>query len=363
MEFDALTISRRADGTGILATSFIGDFSGQGTISSASNGISGTFTATNDEGATEYSGTFAGSFFGPAAEELGAVASGSSATGEFFTATLAGDRYPDLAAGVTLAGQTELLISQGPSVSSETGGTLLSFVSGGYNLEYDPATDSYLIYDDDLSPSVVGEELTFGGSERAPGRDTPDFDFYVITNGLEEKEFAVFDGSDAEVTLTYANFGRLITTQGNGIGGIADQHADYFGFGLVTPYHQVPRTGLATYSGSLYGHITGGTELGAEIYGSSAFGFDFAASDFIAILTVNTDNGVGGDLELGEFIFEGQDVPYGNGFFGSIDIGADEGSLFGQFYGDTAQELLAAFSIYDATNDQTYVGITGAVQD
>jgi hypothetical protein len=158
-----------------------GSWTGTATIAAAANAFSGNFAM---DGTKDYSGTLAGKFFGPAAEEVAAAVNTTASDGSILVGTLYGARGADVSAS-----QTKLL--------DLTTTTVLNGMSGQYyirpnlspreaagndsNIEvtYDPVAGSY-VFQSKSSGNLSGIPLSIAvqKADRVAADSDARFDVY-----------------------------------------------------------------------------------------------------------------------------------------------------------------------------------------
>jgi hypothetical protein len=312
-----------------------GNFNLAATLASAANAFNGTINLT---GLANYSGSLAGRFFGPAADEVGARFSITSPGGGVGAGTLVGVKdanavLPDAPVPLLdLGGPTELA-----SASAVVGtGANIGFLQ---SVNFDPVANRYVMR---FNPNTTGDgptnDLTLAFANRDTAASTAEGSVYRGTFlGTDYVAFISQPGStNPRIALTYTSYSTFA---------VRDTRVRYYNHhGIATPDVQMPRTGNATYNGVITGFGTVTSDVGSvtdyNLAGTGTLTASFGSSSFVSDLAINgrsTDTNALRDF--GSFNFTGN-------ILGSrLNAGVNGRSLAGQFYGPGAAELAALFNI------------------
>lgn len=324
-----------------------GYFSASGNLSSNANSFAGTMNLDLFGG---YSGTMAGGFFGPNAEEVAAVWKASSANGGAATGTFVGGRDDSLrsdARGITeLPQPTDLTYFE--DQSSIRNGSI-------QKITYDPSAQTYSVelLDEHLS-NAAPYILRYGPNNLVTGSSDASFDAFTVNGQSISGQPIVYsvhqlklNKSNPTLALTYASLAEIKTNLNTGSGTNNDRN--YVAFGISTPVYQVPRGGSGTFEGVALGSGTreirsayGSNVEQYDLSGTFVFNADFANSSFASILNLNGKNlSSGADYAFKTYDFTG--AISGNKF-----STADNSRTFaGGFFGPNAAELGGQFQVLD----------------
>jgi hypothetical protein len=324
------------------------------------------------DGTTDYSGTLTGRFFGPAAEEVGAVIQASSAGGAMVVGNLVGPRGSGAGASQTpllnLPGPTAVAGSDGqfnftPSLSP----SYSTVLNSGMEITYDPVGKTYRFKSPSPgNPGPVAIDRTLTEVQRNAAASNATFTAYQGT-GFTARMYNP-GPSNPQLVLSYTSFAEIIedtTNQGRAV-----TSAHYIPFGGQTPNFQVPTTGSATYSGVVYGsgdHNSLAND--AALAGTSTFNVNFATNAANMQLSVTaTDKITGTVMNMGNLGYTGTlggSCPGGcnrNTFQLSIDpvaVPGGTGQMNGQFNGPNAAEYGASFRFdIPGANGGNFAGVT-----
>ena len=340
LEISGQTSSFNFLGDGISGAESLGEVSASGAIIADENRFAGTFTA--KAGASDtYTGDMTGSFFGPAAEDIGGTLYGASGS-LYYSLAFAGYGLPETAAGDTLANlkgvtrfrtvRTTISLPRSELLNPPLGETIL----------YNADTGTYTV----PSRPNPGLTLAIGSANRAADKDAGDLRAYAgtaeVAGTMIDYSVGVFDGDADDIELTYASFMRVFTHRDGDSG---SDGLEYIGFGSFTPPDQLPRSGSATYAGRLFGDIDDGSKLIASLTGRSDLTANFGTGELTASLFPTRVAPDGGLTTLGRYDFAGSIDAFTAAFTGAWNLGT--GSLAGRFYGNAAQEYTAVFNIKD----------------
>lgn len=351
---DMITLSQRADGSGLPTIAF-NSLTGTGLLTSSNRYFGGDFTFSTNEGAEIYQGTLDGEFYGPSAQAIGGTLYGSAGGDSFVSAAFSGAQIADVDVGDALDSLTGLNhfygvgLSTNYSYKTSTGGPF-PFVS------YDKDTGTYVFRSFEARYYAGQGSLQLMPADREPSLDDADFEYYVTGSGADQLQIGIFGGTVDGTELTYTSFARVRGFVDNG----SQPVRDYVSFGSATPVHQIPTSGSANYSGRVFGEQRDDTTILASIVGTSTMAVDFGTQALTATLNLSFD--LGGPI--GSYDFNGQVNNYSGGFNASgVWVTPGASNMHGLFYGDSAQEYAATFSIDDSPNDVIYDGIAIGAQD
>lgn len=353
LDFSGKTADFTVDGNGVHYTDRNGELTGTATISSDTKAFAGTFEITTGASGT-YTGDIDGSFYGPEANEIGGLFYGANGS-LYYSLAFAGFALPEVSANDTLdglTGQTRLesvrRIAELPDPTPEFEEEPI-----GEHITYDADTQTYSVFD------MLGDS-GFGPANRTPSKDTADTVAYGaaerLVDGKATYEINLFDGEADGIELTYASFMRVLETETDLDGSIVGKRAIYYAFGKATPPDHLPRTGTASYSGSLFGDVTDGTEILSALVGTSSLDVDFARQSLTASLTPVATNLDGVAENFGTFSFSGLIDSFTATFDAALNGGS--GSMAGRFFGSEAQEFGATFGIRLEDRDLDLEGVT-----
>jgi hypothetical protein len=298
--------------------------SGSGTISSGAN----AFTASMQfDAAHTYSGTVKGGFYGPTAQEFGAVFTASDATGNRASGALFGALDPLIlspsATLTTLATPTALTIVEplGGSSYGPRGITQNSAMPHSYEIHFSNF-GAALHFDEDVVASTA-RYIVLGS---------------VTDSGTIYSGKMLKAGADNPlIALTYTSFADFSVAR-SGLPG----DRTFTPFGLATTAANRPRAGMAYYSGVIAG--VGGSHsrpVNYDLSGTSSLSANFGTDTFwITLNPVGTPSDGGADVVFNPLIFTGAISTDGN------MAGADNTNgrnFLGQFFGPNAQEFGGVF--------------------
>ncbi len=344
-----------------------GTFSGSGTISSSANSFSGSF---NFDGLGTYTGTMAGAFFGPGAEEVAATWRASDGSG-FAAGTFVGGK--DASVGTSTLGILQLTAPTNLTFFEDDSTHRLGAIT---RVNYDPATQTYTLtlQDRGLSTPPIAT-VALSGATRDAANSTTSFDAHSgsisINRGQGAETFNYtarllnLGATNPTITLTYSGLGSFVMPVDT-LRNFTDRH--YFAYGVPTPSFAVPRSGSATYSGIALG--TGSVEVRQggnstqsffDLTGTNQFMANFANGSFTSTLSLRgTNQATSATTSFSPYVFNGSISR--NGF-----TTAQNGrTMIGSFFGPNAEEMGAWFEIFDAVigagpGDTTLTDFYGAV--
>lgn len=300
-----------------------GSFTGSATLSSNANSFAGNLSLALFGG---YNGALTGHFYGPAADEVGAAAALTDASGEAAAVSLVGGKGSStLAAGRVLAA---------PDVSGDA--------ASGYSVTGLPGMSETLV----LLTAADREAIT----------SDVGFDVYRKTLAAGTVQARIYDAGKGPLALSYASFAELATLASDATAG-SDPQRWYLPFGQRTTADQMPRTGTASYAGQVFGTGT----VGAASYtlgGTSSFAVDFARASASGRLAI-TGIGAAGTRDFGSLGFTGAGIS-ANGFTGALSGSGGSGTLTGWFFGPQAQEIGARFDTVQTFSNGDKAVLNGA---
>lgn len=328
-------------------------FAGSGQLGSG-NSFSGTF-GLSDFGT--YAGNMDGRFYGPQAQEVGAVWYASGTNGQVATGTLTGRSGGAAGSNLTLtnlavdqtfvAPTSEIGYNLSPSGqlnSADTGGmsgTNLAFKAGGT-----------FIYSDFFDGDIV-----FGPETKNSAASNARFTVYDTTgaNGVKYRLTLYNPGSgNDELALTYVSFGRWQRTQGPDINGGFGTRDISFVWGLRTDPTLLPRVGAGHYTGVLYG-TAADLDAGGDLYsltGTSRFDVDFQHLTLTGSLSpIGTDTVTGAKHDFGTYQFSFGTVSPTDATIGAYIVDSSNnqlGTFAGSLYGPKASEIGGVFRFQSA---------------
>jgi hypothetical protein len=306
-------------------------FTGLATISSDAS-FAGTFHffATNE---------FAGRFYGPGAEELGAVF-WSDDPDNHFEGTIVGQRADSVTPINFLL--TDLVADQD-----------FPMVRGIYDnqgrLGY--TTDGTYSYINDITQR--DQAPVFTQADRVDALSTPDYTVYRTSlDGSEyQLRLATAGNSNSLIQLHYASFGEFSVLAGPAVSTTAGPFApmvdnQYFAYGLVPSFGVISPSGTGHYSGIVLGRAVNVVDMW-DVSGTSDFSLNFQNGEVSAILKmagVSTNGGA--VLTMPDLSMQDGFVDRQTGALrGSIVLAADNpgggvlGLFGGQLYGPSGEEL------------------------
>jgi hypothetical protein len=357
-----------------------GNWTGNATLSSSANAFAGTFAM---DGTTDYSGSLTGRFFGPAAEEVGAVIQASAASGPIAIGSLVGARGAGAGASQTglldLTTATALLGSDAQfNTTPALSPTQATILNAGIAITYDPVAKTYQFKSSGPGgPGPVPLDRTLSEANRNAAGSNATFTAYQGT-GFTARLFNP-GPTNPRIALTYTSFAEIVEDVTHDGRATNSQH--YVAFGGQTPNFQVPTTGSASYSGVVYGSGRNGLVSNeASLSGTSKFNVNFATNAASMLLDlVATDKVSGVAQDLADITFSGTlggFCPGGcnrNTFGLPIDpvaLPGGSGTMSGQFNGPNAAEFAATFKFDlpasvpgNASSASTFAGATVGKKD
>ncbi|NKJ03019.1 hypothetical protein FHW92_005130 [Novosphingobium sp. SG707] len=346
------------------------NWSGQGTIASSSNAISGTMRTSPNAVSpypTSLTGTFTGRFYGPSADEVGAafsltgsdgleLAAVGTLTGRQTTATgITGTGaafYSLSGGGTTPVGDLRYFVDSTKTFTSAyttigAGGNYITFVknaNGSYNLS-DTVSSAPLNFD---STNVISQNAVFTNYKTS------------VASGYPTDELTLFNPGAGNTTLalTYVSYGQWRSTSAS------TQVSDRaFIYGQLTGTGLMPTTGSATYTGIASGRGVGATSStdAYTLSGTSRFDVNFGTASLTSSVSgtlLNTTTNA--STALGTVSFSGN---ISNGAFTATTApsASVSGQMAGAFFGPTASEVGAVFTLANNSGAMPYTIVGAAV--
>lgn len=319
-----------------------GTLSGTGAIASSANSFSGSL---GFNGIGNYTGNFSGQFYGPGADELGAVFTAADGS-DRAVGTLIGKRDAALAAGQKslneLSGPTVLKGARASKISGPWPGPVSGLDMGGAEVDYDPTTKTYNFYNLDTSGVRVGSPVQLAQSNVVSAQSDASRTSYLRIEGGVTTAGYIFNSGAAnpELALSYTSFANLTVTTASNVTRLFPV------FGIVTPLAGRPIAGTANYSGIAVGYGTANA-IGYQgsVSGTSTLMANFARNEVTFSVVLAADDP--GRTSIGTFSYAGSIA--NNGFFSPAL------AFQGDFLGPNAQEFGAAFQIGGNSSDPTTI--------
>jgi len=330
-------------------------FSGRGDLSASTGQFSGTFNMAfakygvdsigNDEG------TLSGRFYGPGAAELGASFSAVRPFGEVIVGTILGRKDENIAGlnrDIIDIDYNQDFLGQANGVTfaiNDVDGTAprnSAFAPFLVGLRYDAVEKSYTTYGDFefIRSPFTADQLVEG---------TPQFIIY--DQGFGSKLYLYRTGNEnPDIALSYASFAILEHTQSSftqdGVGQPSRIRRAFLPYGIETKI--MPKTGSATYSGLIYGNAVSDKRV-YDLSGESSIAVDFGSGSVTGTLNpIGTETESLTVYDFGNFNFTATNNSASNAYNGKF-LGAsglaDNGYIFGLFFGPEADETVATFNI------------------
>ncbi|WP_416907673.1 MAG: beta strand repeat-containing protein [Polymorphobacter sp.] len=343
--------------SGVTPQTASGTLTGTATLSASSNAFDGSVTLT---GLGNYSGALSGSFFGPAAEEVGGGFSASDGAGRL-VGSFVGERDDSI-----LAAGTPLLELPSPSSFEVFGllsGSLATSNFDGQSIVYSPDTGAYRLAVDagelqrlGLDPGLA---TAFTAANRVAGESNASFTVNrVVEPGTgSDKRITgrLFNAGAGNTTLalTYTSFIDVVVQevdlQGQLLGNASTMAVP---FGVVTPPAALPRSGTATYNGVAFARGVVVSSVNLEVSGTTSLVANFGDNSFTASVALPN---VGAVQNVAPFNFAGFIAT--NGFVGNGTVSVPEGQVgnsgtfIGRFFGPAADEFGAVFDAFRSGPD------------
>lgn len=332
-------------------------FSANGTLSSSSNSFTGVFSL---EDFGRFTGTMEGRFYGPAAEEVGAVIKATYTT-DLLVATLTGRRgagapantkFNDLSTNINQPAldNSELFSANAARISTTLTGTSGSNNTGTFS-NGSRSADPLTVFFDSGSRSY-----TVIQSDRTSSFFPPSYD---LSLGTTSENFGagaqtINPPNGASMPLTYSRVGNWLLREAAAGGN--RYRIENFVYGIATPDASLPRTGTGNYRILLSGNFADSDFPNmSRANGTGVLEANFASGTLSGVGSVDfsedyTMAGRAAGSVRGSFDLNAQLASAANAFTGTINLnglGSYTGSLNGRFYGPNADEVGGAFSVSD----------------
>ena len=319
-----LLFSEYYDFSGRQRETATGSLSGSGKIASGTNRFSGSL---NFDGIGDYTGTFSGQFYGPAAQQLGGIFTASNGANRAAGAFTGKQDSSILDAEQTLAGLTSVTTLGAFAVNGTYGGI------EEQSIVYDPASGTYTLSLFDPYGSNAPIPFEISRQDIIAGNSDASRTWYERAGDRAVSGYLFNPGAaNPTLALTYTSFADLVGTTDSA----GPQHY-YLVYGIQTPASLLPRSGVASYSGIARG--TAETRPGGysgPVSGTSRLMADFAEGTATLSLQLRADNPE--RSPIGDFAMEG--FIANNGFYGG------SGGVFrGNFFGPKADEFGAIWTV------------------
>ncbi len=328
-----------------------------GQLSSVENAFQGRF---NYAGRERFSvaGQVQGRFYGPGAGELGATFSAEDISGTMLTGTILGRQ--DL--GVTTAPLT-LLDNQARMFFTNHAYVLYfrdngSIAVEGAALQF-PNSFGRLNFNEDGSvqldqiSSMTYPKPIFLASDKVAEESNAQVSTYRSTQPDGQYRLILNNpgSSNADVALTYANFGRWDWRATDGDGERVSNI--WFTYGIPPAQGTLPREGTAEYAMTIRGSgVMFATGSEYTLSGDASLNVDFAQMRVSGgINPIATASVPAPPVELSPVTFAG-DLSDGYGFSSWLSErpGYADGSVTGGLYGPHGEEAIASFEMFKRTN-------------
>ena len=331
----------------------VGAYHGAAQLSSTANHFAGDFAM--DDG-RRFTGEWEGRFYGPNAQEVGAVWHLTADNGEVASGYLIGREDPD---GTFVNNSVDpLLFSETfthrfsqlgfEDLGDGTTGPDATLFRSSADLAFD-ASDRSFTYRD----TAAGIETYVGADDIVAAETTSALTVYQVTgsDGITYRLTLNKPGaSNPVIALSYASFGHWQQVQSPD----ADRIDRWFAWGVRTNGLQIP-TGTGTFEGIILGTAT---RFGAgpiyDLGGTASFAMDFGASSFTGSLhPVGTSMADGSTRDFGSFNFDRGAIDADAGLTADIVNGTNGylGFFEGALYGPNATEVGGSFGMQTETTN------------
>ncbi len=324
-----------------------GNFTGTATLAGGASAFSGDF---NLSGVGNFTGNWLGRFYGPAADEVGAVFRAASSNGSVATGTLAGAKNDAiLGSGRGLADLESTTTLKGASMMTYTSrfdSFLRSMINSFVDVTYDPVAKTYAFTT--ASSGNVGEaqpvNMTFAPGDIDTSRSEAGYTFY--RKGDATGKLLNLGPSNPVVQLTYTSFADVTMPATSN----AAATRSFAYYGSLTSPALIPKAGTGRYDGVLMGRgVYPVMARDVEVSGTSRFDIDFGTGSWTAALAIVARDPVSGQsANVGTFNFvntTGNDLWFNNINGRSANGMAHGGFLAGKFFGPNANEIGASFEV------------------
>ena len=232
--------------------------------------------------------------------------------------------------------------SETDTIAASANVTAASSSSHPLTFSYDLASNSYTV-------STQGRSQTFAPSTRTSA--TGGIAVYALTSGTTADRLTIETASVTGYAATSPQYSGLGYWQHTVTGSASsDVSVDFFVYGLSSAASAVPRTGSAAYATSVYGLVS---PIGSEarfFQGTGRMDVDFV-DGLLTTRAALSETGIVSQTNYGSGAAingSGSLSSSANAFSGSVVYtglnNKSNGTLTGQFYGPTAQELGASFA-------------------
>ncbi len=304
-------------------------------------------------------GTIEGQFYGPSAQELGAVFSASNKDGSTVTGGMTG--YLEQQGSKVNLTLTNLVTSQ--LFYSQEANLSIHYVPGGTDQsgtttmtsQFTDQTSGNLQYGPGRSDLPGG---AYTVAYQVPSSD-PNFTSYKKTINGQDTYLDLFKvgSANTKLALTYLSFGHWSSTQTSGPNSQLDEV--YFVYGLETPARLLSaRTGVARYDGYVYGAgATHSASTRYDVTGTAYFDVNFTNQSYSgALQLMGKTVGGGGNVNFGTVDFSGPLAAWTSDT--SVELmqgGQNVGVLTTRFYGPNGEEIGGPFEAHIPTVDMTNI--------
>ena len=331
----------------------LGSFTGTGKLGSAANTLAGTLSVT---GATAYAGSWKGSLYGPAANEVGAVFTANGADGSNITGVMTGGQNANIVNPVTtlltLTGTTSFstdlsayafVRTVSPPGQTESGaGAAFTYDATAKTYTYNGGTNNFTFFTPlnvVLSPANID---TKNSTTTFAAYATPTVTARIFNSGV----------NNPTLQLSYVSFADIMQTGPNAFTQSTYPVDNFLTFGLTTTATSVPTTGSASYSGVVFGrgYYPALADGDVAIGGTGQMSVNFSAGTANTALTLNAKPAAGGTQQsIGTVNYNAW--LSGASITGNVSNANMVGSINGSLYGPKADEVGATFSLYMFSNN------------
>jgi hypothetical protein len=322
---------------------------GSGHLSSSDGTFSGDILYGGQNGSV--AGLLTGRFYGPSAEELGASFSGGNADGATVTGSFTGQR--DTTAPAVNETLTNIVAAQ----LFYTHEAVLSATTFDGNVSPEQVrtttlTSQFNRQNSDTFTYGPGESDLPGGSftaTSAVASTNPNFTAYQKTFNGQDVRLELYKpgGSNTELALTYASFGRWSSSSKNGV--VTQASQVYFAYGLETTANLLSaKTGTAHYAGLAYGAGANQyTGAAYDVKGTSSFDVDFLHQNYTGALALKgTSTSGAAAVDFGTYTFAGAlSHTTADSAASLVQGGNAVGALTQRFYGPGGEEIAGPFTL------------------
>ena len=327
-----------------------GTFDASAALASGSTKFSGDWSVAG--GAVDYSGDWDGSFYGPAAQEVGSTYLAQAANGNLMSGVLYGERDDSLVAPIDpLGGLSATTDLHGTAAFVAATGGSPDFDNGTIDpvsITYNPATGGYVIIPGQGAGNVGfgGIDAEFDSGDKSDGESNGGYVVYHTADGTVDASVLNFGaGTNPVIELSYTSLAHVVQRRDHN--GDALQNEYFIAFGQQTPIDRMPHSGSAHYTGVVMGGgYVEGIGQGAAVSGTMNAQIDFGSLVTSAEfdLLAKDPNGVLSNVDLGTTDLTGEVWP--DGFTASNNtIAGLSFHASGDFYGPNVNEIGGPFTI------------------